>query len=145
MGASEPHPIMDGLYRFDDACNVYVLRRGDRGLAIDFGEGRWVPRLPGMGIRKLDHVLITHHHVDQCVGLVAGRPRGCAVHAPAGEEPFLQPRHVRTFWRNRHGQGCPPSYSVLDRGLPGVRYDMGEARDVLDEAASPQVGRLPCA
>ena len=130
MRVKSPRKLMEGLFCFEDECNVYVLRRGDRGIAIDFGSGRWMSHLGKLGIRKLDHVLLTHHHTDQCVGLLKPGRRGFQVYAPVGEEAFLSPAKVRAFWRNRRGGGCPASYSVLGRGLRGVRYDMGEARDL---------------
>jgi len=40
--------LIEGLFRFEDSCNVYLLRRGDRGLAIDFGGGAWFARLGGL-------------------------------------------------------------------------------------------------
>ena len=42
MGAIE---ILPDLFRFDDDCAVYLLRRGDRAIAIDYGSGRWLEEL----------------------------------------------------------------------------------------------------
>lgn len=123
--------ILKDLFLVRDTCNVYLLRRGDRAVAIDFGSGAWIDGLPGLGVRGLDHVLLTHHHVDQCSGLAARRPPDCTVHAPPGEQQFLDPQQVEAFWRSRRGKGCPPSYSVLTRGLPGVTYDLAESGDLL--------------
>ena len=134
MKRARAEKLMDGLYRFDDGCNVFVLRRGCRGLAVDFGTGRWLAQLPALGIRRLDHVVLTHHHVDQCVGLLDAARRGFRVHAPTGEKQFLAPRQVTRFWKERRGAGCPASYSVLRRGIPGIRYDMCEAGDLFWDA-----------
>ena len=130
MSAPNPQELTPGLFRFEDTCNVYVLRQGDRGLAIDFGSGAWVTRLKGIGVLVLDHVILTHHHADQCAGLLGALRPACPVHAPVGEEAFLRPSRVREFWRRRRENGCPASYSVLPRGVPRIRYDMAEAADI---------------
>lgn len=126
----KPVQLAQDLFRFEDTCNVYLARRGDRALAVDFGSGKWTAELPKLGVAKLDHVLLTHHHADQCVGLLDADRRGVRVHAAPGEAAFLRPADVRRFWRTRHGGGCPASYSVLPRGVPGVHYDIGEAADL---------------
>ncbi len=41
--------LLPGLFRFQDTCNVYVLRQGEEGLAVDFGGGAWLKALPGIG------------------------------------------------------------------------------------------------
>jgi glyoxylase-like metal-dependent hydrolase (beta-lactamase superfamily II) len=130
MAESNPVELLRDLYLFRDTCNVYVLRCGEAGLAVDFGSGAWLKHLPALGVRRLEHVLLTHHHVDQCRGLQSRAGRGRRVHAPAGDKAFLAPAEVRRYWANRRGQGCPPSYSVLGYGLPGVLYDLAEARDL---------------
>jgi glyoxylase-like metal-dependent hydrolase (beta-lactamase superfamily II) len=62
--------ILPGLWCFADTCHVYVFNIGGRGLAIDFGSGRWLKQLPAIGIHKIEHVFLTHHHIDQCAGLL---------------------------------------------------------------------------
>jgi len=113
--------LMDDLFWFEDSCSVFVLKRGDKGLAIDFGTGAWLEQLPKLGIKKLDRVLLTHHHADQCVGLQGMPRRGFAVHAPWGDEPLLTPAGVRRFWKG--GAGNPPPL-VLDKGIRGVKFSI---------------------
>ena len=125
--------LVTGLYRIKDLCNVYLLKRGERALAVDFGAGAWLPELTRLGIRKLDHVFLTHHHRDQCEGLLARRPRGVSVHAPAASQRFLKPAEVRRLWRRRHG-AYPASFALLPRGIARVRYDMAEGTDVFWDA-----------
>jgi len=57
--------------------------------------GRWLKQLAGLGIRHLDHVLLTHHHADQCWGLRNLPRRKFTVPAPMGEERFPDPRKMR--------------------------------------------------
>ena len=126
----KPETLLPDLFCFRDACNVYVVRDGAEAIAIDFGTGRWMRELPGLGIRALRHVFLTHHHVDQCAGLAARRSWPFEIHASCLEEPFLSPRGVAGYWRARRPvSGCPPSYSVLQRGLRGARFDLMDGAD----------------
>lgn len=122
--------LLPDLFCFRDTCQVYVVREGGEAIAFDFGSGRWLNQLPGLGIRRLRHVLLTHHHADQCGGLLKQAAWPFEIHAPSGEEAFLSPRGVRTFWRTpRHLTGVPPSYSVLPRGVPGARFNLAGFSD----------------
>ncbi len=121
--SDQPLRVSRDCWLFADTCNVLVMKRGERAIAVDFGSGRWLKQLPALGIRGLDHVYLTHHHSDQCAGLLS-RPRWpFTIHAPVGEAEFLSPDGVR---RLRHAPpgGCPASYDFLPRGLPHVAYDM---------------------
>ena len=122
--APQPVPLDDDLWLFRDTCNVYVVRDGPAAIAIDFGSGRWLEALPGLGIRRLEHVFLTHHHADQCHGLQARPAWPFSVHAPAGEEAFLSPLGAgeQTAPGFKFGKGCPPSYDVLPGGVAGVDY-----------------------
>jgi hypothetical protein len=117
--------LLPGLFQFADTCNVYVLRDGDLGLAVDFGSGRWLRQLPALGINRLDRVLLTHHHDDQVAGLAALRTRPIAVHAPVGEDKYLDPARACDYsgppWFEI---GCPESYLPPARRVPGIAYDL---------------------
>ena len=126
-----PEQLLPNLYRFADSCNVYVIRKGDRAIAVDFGSGRWMQALPGLGINQLEHVFLTHHHSDQCAGLQAQEHWPFTIHAPSGEEKFLSPEGQRRGTFDRRGRGCPDSYAVLKGGLQDVRYDMAGFGDFI--------------
>jgi glyoxylase-like metal-dependent hydrolase (beta-lactamase superfamily II) len=120
--------IVPGLWRFGDTCHVYVFNFGGRALAIDFGSGRWLKQLPAIGIRKLEHVFLTHHHVDQCAGLLRQKKWPFVIHAPAGEEKYLSPAEVRQYNSRMRGLSYIypfPTWPILPRGIPGIRYDLG--------------------
>lgn len=118
-------PLDTDLWRITDTCNVYLVKHQDHAIAIDFGSGNWVPCLESLGIRTLDHVLLTHHHADQCQGLLNRPTWPFQIHAPAGEQPFLDPHQVASYHAlPRPGRGCPSSYAVLPQGIPGVRHDL---------------------
>ncbi len=121
----KPDSLLPDLFRFRDTCNVYVVRDGDEAIATDFGSGKWLRELPRLGVRSLRHVFLTHHHPDQCSGLMVRKSWLFQIHAPVPEERFLSPGGVAAYWRaRRQPGGCPPSYAVLPRGLRGLRYDL---------------------
>lgn len=121
-----PRQIMPNLWRFEDTCNVYVFNFNGHGLAIDFGSGKWLKHLAATGISRLDHVLLTHHHAGQCAGLLSRKTWHFAVHAPVGEEKFLEPAALKDFYRKTEGLNYTPywHYATLSRGIPGVLYDI---------------------
>src|SRR5688500_15529080 len=83
--------VLPGLYLYPDpACNVYVLKDGDAALLIDLGDGAVLDRLKNIGVSRVEWVLFTHHHREQCRG--AGRlDRSVTkVAAPEGERAFFE-------------------------------------------------------
>ena len=73
--------LLPGLYRIEYTCNVYLVRGPDDCIAIDFGSGAWLGEIKRLGLPPLRHVLLTHHHVEQCAGLLARRPGMAAAQA----------------------------------------------------------------
>ncbi len=67
--------LSEHLWRFADTCNVYLLADGEAGLLIDAGSGAVLDHLRAAGVRRVEWVLHTHHHRDQCcpVALPPGR------------------------------------------------------------------------
>lgn len=45
-----------------DTCNVYLLRYGNRAIAIDFGTGAWIDHIGAIGIERVEHIVLTHAH-----------------------------------------------------------------------------------
>ncbi len=91
--------VSPNLYLLRDTCNVYVLKDGNRGLLIDFGSGHVLNLLGEIGVTRVDAILHTHHHRDQCQG---------DARAAAERIPIIVPQHERylfedaeNFWRNR--------------------------------------------
>ncbi|HEX2972083.1 MAG TPA: MBL fold metallo-hydrolase [Tepidisphaeraceae bacterium] len=56
------------VFVWGDTCNVYVLREGDGALLIDLGDGSVLDHLGEIGVRRVEWVLFTHHHREQCQG-----------------------------------------------------------------------------
>jgi glyoxylase-like metal-dependent hydrolase (beta-lactamase superfamily II) len=81
------HP---NLFVWTDTCNVYVLRDGDTAILIDLGDGSVLDHLKEIGVNKVEWVLFTHHHREQCQG--AGRLKGTAtkIGGPAAERALFE-------------------------------------------------------
>src|SRR4051812_34900098 len=76
------------LLSWTDTCNVYVLRDGDAALLIDLGDGSVLDHLRDIGVTRVEWVLFTHHHREQCQGaakLGPWRERGTKLAAPDAE------------------------------------------------------------
>lgn len=94
-----PEKITENLYVFEDTCNVYVIRDGASCVLIDFGSGKILDHLTAMGISKVDWILHTHHHRDQCQGDWKAMERGVPIAVPQHERHLFA--DAQNFWRNR--------------------------------------------
>jgi glyoxylase-like metal-dependent hydrolase (beta-lactamase superfamily II) len=77
--------LSEHLYHFADTCNVYLVVDGDAGLLIDAGSGAVLDHLGEAGVRRVEWVLHTHHHRDQCWGTPRLRCHGARVAVPEYE------------------------------------------------------------
>ncbi|MCZ2148741.1 MAG: MBL fold metallo-hydrolase [Bryobacterales bacterium] len=94
-----PRKLSENLYLFEDTCNVYVVRDGSRCVLIDFGSGKILDHLRGLGIAHVDWILHTHHHRDQCQGDYKAVERKIPIGVPAHERRLFE--DAENFWRNR--------------------------------------------
>ena len=94
-------PVAPGVFVVHDTCNVYVVRpEGTRtAVAIDFGSGLVLDHLAALGIDRLTHVLMTHHHRDQGQGLHRAIAAGIEVYVPATERDLFD--RVDQMWASR--------------------------------------------
>jgi len=91
--------ISEHLYRYADSCNVYVLIDGDAALLIDAGSGAVLDHLPEIGVKKVEWVLHTHHHRDQCWGTPRLRDHGAKVAVPEYERHLFD--QAELYWQTR--------------------------------------------
>ena len=81
------------LYVWTDTCNVYVVKRDDAALLIDLGDGSVLSHLREIGVTKVDWILFTHHHREQCQGASALSPwreQGTHTAAPDAERVLFE-------------------------------------------------------
>jgi glyoxylase-like metal-dependent hydrolase (beta-lactamase superfamily II) len=78
------------LFVWTDTCNVYVLRDGDAALLIDLGDGSVLDRLGDIGVRRVEWVLFTHHHREQCLGAPRLQGTGARIAAPEAERILFE-------------------------------------------------------
>lgn len=96
--------LAPGLFRVQDTCHVYVVRGPDgpdgrTGIAIDFGSGEVLDHLAVMGVDRLTHVLLTHHHRDQAQGLPRAVEAGVEIVVPPIEQDLFG--RVDEHWEAR--------------------------------------------
>ncbi len=78
------------LFAGTDTCNVYVLRSGDAALLINLGDGSVLDHLPEIGVRRVEWVLFTDHHREQCQGAGRLKGTGARIAAPAAERALFE-------------------------------------------------------
>jgi glyoxylase-like metal-dependent hydrolase (beta-lactamase superfamily II) len=93
----------DHLFEFKDTCNVFVIVEGDTGLIIDSGSGEIVDHLADIGVKRIEWVVHTHHHRDQCSGTLQLRKLGARVAVPEYERQLFD--EVEMFWQTRRVYG----------------------------------------
>ena len=108
-----------------------LVRDGSRGLLIDFGSGKILDYLPGLGISKVDSILHTHHHRDQCQGDYKAVERSIPIVVPAHELHLFA--DAENFWRNRrvfHLYYVRNDFNTLTENIPAasVLRDYGTFR-----------------
>lgn len=89
-------PILPGVWRFRDSCNVYAME-GDRGmLIVDAGTGRWLEHLDELPAAPVA-LACTHYFRDHSAGAARAAEKGIPIYVPEGEEAiFADPvQHFR--------------------------------------------------
>jgi glyoxylase-like metal-dependent hydrolase (beta-lactamase superfamily II) len=120
--ATQPRKISDNLFHFEDTCHVFVVRDGSRAVLIDFGSGKILDHLGEMGISKVDWILHTHHHREQCQGDLLAAARGIPIAVPAHEKNLFA--DAENFWRNRrvfHLYNMRNDFNTVTHNIPVSR------------------------
>ena len=86
------------VYQFSDICNVYAVVSGDRALLVDSGSGDVLDALAAEGITRVDWVLHTHHHRDQCQGDRRLAETATRIAVPKSEKRFFA--GASRFWQD---------------------------------------------
>ncbi len=128
---SQIRKISENLFLLEDTCNVYLIRDGNRGLIVDFGSGKILDYLQGLGITRVDWILHTHHHRDQCQGDYRAVERSIPIVVPAHERHLFA--DAENFWRNRrvfHLYYVRNDFNTITENIPvaSVLHDYGTFR-----------------
>ncbi|MEI8702998.1 MBL fold metallo-hydrolase [Mesorhizobium sp. ISC15] len=91
--------LSEHLWKFQDSCNVYILKSGTECLLIDAGSGAVMQYLGAIGIERVAWVLHTHHHRDQCWGTPIVQKAGAKIAVPEYERHLFD--NVEAFWQAR--------------------------------------------
>ena len=78
------------LFVWTDTCNVYVVRDGAAALLIDLGDGSVLEHLREIGVTRVEWVLFTHHHREQCQGAPRLQGTGARVAGPEAERDLFE-------------------------------------------------------
>lgn len=92
-------PLSEHLYLLRDTCNVYALVDGDAALLVDAGSGAALDLLPALSARRIEWVLHTHHHRDQCWGDPRLLAAGVQLAVPEHERHLFEKAEL--FWQTR--------------------------------------------
>lgn len=90
-GFHQPDPkALPDLFVWSDTCNVYVLRDGDAALLIDLGNGGVMNHLTDIDVKRVEWLLLTDHHREQCQGIERVDRATTKVAAPISEKALLE-------------------------------------------------------
>ncbi len=88
--------IFPELYATSDTCSVYVLKDGDAAVLFNLGDGSVLNHLREIGVERVEWVLFTDHHREECQGAPKLSRTIVKVAAPEAERPFFEhPTHFR--------------------------------------------------
>jgi glyoxylase-like metal-dependent hydrolase (beta-lactamase superfamily II) len=102
-GGSQKQAIMpftkihENIFLFKDSVNVYVIKDGRKAVLIDFGSGKILNYLPEIGVNKIDYILHTHYHRDQCYGDRDALKQKIKIAAPSKEKKLFT--EAENFWK----------------------------------------------
>ena len=117
------------LFAWSDTCNVYVLRDGDAALLIDLGDGGVLEHLGEIGVRRVEWVLFTHHHREQCQGYPRLTNWNAKIAGPEAERAlFERPASFRKIKPSLTDQYTVHSASYVRPPIQPIHLDRGFGR-----------------
>lgn len=118
--------ILPNVYRFKDICNVYLLKSGSSGILIDAGSGIATEHLTEIGVEKIDWVLHTHSHRDQCSGDIKFKKQyGSKIAIGKSEAATLQPAGMQPPFDVPKVKGETPDW--VERTAPFIKPGVDRA------------------
>src|SRR5262245_58171649 len=134
--------VTPGVLRSPGSPAGYALVSGNRALLID--APRPADDLKAQGVKKIDGVLLTHHHRDSCAAAEKLLSQGVPVRAPRTSAPWLTPDGVRKYWQESLPlRNSRTAYLVLPEGLRGVDCSLTDDQVIEWEGWSLRVVATP--
>jgi glyoxylase-like metal-dependent hydrolase (beta-lactamase superfamily II) len=119
MPASTWTEVLPGVFRSPGLPAGYALITGDRALLFDAPSP--AGGLQARGIKKIESVLLTHHHRDSLASVNTYLNERIPVRAPVASAPWLSAEGVQKHWRDVLPlRGSRTAYLVVPEGLPGI-------------------------
>src|SRR5262249_44433413 len=118
-----------GVLRSPGLPAGYALIDGDAALLID--APRDADGLTAAGVKKVEAVLLTHHHRDS--GAAAGTflAAGVPVRAPKASAEWLTPDGVRKYWQESLPlHNSRTAYLVVPAGLDGIDCSLTDGQTI---------------
>lgn len=105
---AEFQQVEPGIHVWRDTCNVLVLRHDDAALLVNLGDGSVLDHLAGIGVQRVEWVLLTDHHRELCQGAPRLNRAITSVAASGTEQELLENPLAFRKWHPRLGD----KYSV---------------------------------
>ncbi len=83
--------ILPDLYLYKGATNSYLLKSGSSAILIDAGSEGIADYLREIGVSKVEWILHTHYHRDQCLGDMKLKKQGASIGLSSLEKEMLEP------------------------------------------------------
>lgn len=83
--------ILPDLYLHKGAANSYLLKSGSSAILIDAGSEGIPDHLHEIGVSKVEWILHTHYHRDQCLGDMKLKKQGASIGLSSLEKEMLGP------------------------------------------------------
>ena len=113
--------VSEGIYRTKSTPHGYALIDRDKALLIDASVAWEI--VEELGVKKIDIVLLTHHHRDAVPFAAEYRKKGVSVRAPKESAEWLSPEQVEKFWKDSIPlRNSRTAYFVVPVGLEGIDY-----------------------
>jgi glyoxylase-like metal-dependent hydrolase (beta-lactamase superfamily II) len=134
--------IAPGILRSPGCPAGYALVDGDTALLVD------APVTPdglkALGIKKIDAVLLTHHHRHVCAAVGKYLADKVPVRAPKASVPWLSRDGVRTYWKESLPlRNSNASYLVVPEGFDGIDFTLEDGQKIESHGWTIQVIATP--
>jgi glyoxylase-like metal-dependent hydrolase (beta-lactamase superfamily II) len=121
--------VTPGVWRSRELPAAHALLDGDAALLID--APRRAAGLDKLGVKKVEAVLLTHHHRDTCAAAAAYLADHVPVRAAKASAEWLTPEGVRKYWQESLPlRNSRTAYLVLPAGLDGIDCSLTDGQTI---------------